>query len=130
MGAKPYIWWAIEPSVAGVVDTLTIAALVVLVAAALAAVAAGLLRAGRLTRRAFLTRPTTGREALVGREAVVRRARGGTGQVLLEGAWWTVRGRDAPVREGRRVRVVGQEGLDLLVEDAENAGGVTEEESP
>ncbi|WP_059007500.1 NfeD family protein [Streptomyces specialis] len=137
MGAKPYIWRAIGPSVAGVVETLTVAALAMLVAAALAAAVVGSLRAGRLTRRAFLARPTTGREALVGREAVVRRTGNGkAGQVLLEGAWWTVRGRDTAVTEGQRVRVVDQEGLDLVVIDATatapptGTGTGTEEDSP
>ncbi|MDT0344882.1 NfeD family protein [Streptomyces litchfieldiae] len=80
---------------------------------------AGALLAGRLAVRARRSPPAAGAEALIGREAVVRRAEGGTGQVLLEGAWWTVRGRTGPVTEGRRVRVVGREGLELIVDSAE-----------
>ncbi|WP_326600276.1 NfeD family protein [Streptomyces sp. NBC_01803] len=136
MGSIPDIWGLVAPLgpgrtpavrlfappgaalATGAVDVLTGIALAGLVALALAAAVAGSLLAVRLARRAFLARPTTGREALLGREAVVRRTGNGAGQVLLEGAWWTVRGRDAPVREGQRVRVVGQEGLDLVVEDA------------
>lgn len=86
---------------------------------------AGALLAGRLAWRARETPLATGTETFVGREAVVRHAESGTGQVLLEGAWWTVRGRDGPVAEGERVRVVGTEGLDLVVESAD-----PEEESP
>ncbi|MDN3294001.1 nodulation protein NfeD [Streptomyces ficellus] len=82
-------------------------------------VGAGSLLAGRLAWRARRASSTTGGEALIGREAVVRRVGDGTGQILLDGAWWTVRGRDAPLTEGRQVRVVGREGLDLIVESAE-----------
>ncbi|MET9803564.1 NfeD family protein [Streptomyces sp. NPDC006368] len=66
-----------------------------------------------------------------GLEAVVRRAdaRTGTGQVLLEGAWWTVRGREAPITLGQRVRVVKREGLNLIVEGTDpEEGRDTEQE--
>jgi membrane-bound serine protease (ClpP class) len=78
----------------------------------------GTLLAGRLAWRARRAPVTTGEEALTGREAVVRRAAGATGQVLLEGAWWTVRAREGPLAEGQRVRVVGRDGLNLIVEAA------------
>jgi membrane-bound serine protease (ClpP class) len=98
-------------------------------------VGGGALLAGRLAWRARRAPVTTGPELLAGREAVVRRVTDGTGQVLLEGAWWTVRGRDAPLRKGQRVRVVGQEDLKLTVVDAEpppDRPGTedTEEEEP
>lgn len=48
--------------------------------------------------------------------------------VLLEGAWWTVRGRDAPIAAGKRVRVVDLEGLDLIVEGADPEEGRYPEE--
>jgi membrane-bound serine protease (ClpP class) len=87
-------------------------------------VGGGSLLAGRLAWRARKAPTTTGRQALVGREAVIRRAAGdGTGQVLLEGAWWTVRSRDAAVAEGQRVRVVDHDGLELIVERAEPSPG-------
>ncbi|MFE7765345.1 nodulation protein NfeD [Streptomyces sp. NPDC057438] len=95
-------------------------------------VGGGVLIAGHLAWRARRA-PTLGDEdELVGREAVVTRIEGGAGQVRLDGVWWTVRGRDAPVVEGRRVRVVAREGLDLIVEDAPHPGedrGPTEEET-
>ncbi|GAB2865318.1 nodulation protein NfeD [Streptomyces deserti] len=86
-------------------------------------VGGGSLLAGRLAWRARKAPATTGHQAFVGHEAVVRRVEGGTGQVLLEGAWWTVRGRDAPVTEGQQVRVVDHDGLELIVEPAEPAEG-------
>ncbi|MFE1776671.1 nodulation protein NfeD [Streptomyces sp. NPDC059008] len=82
-------------------------------------VGGGSVLAGRLAWRARRAPATTGEEGLLGSEAVVRRAGGGTGQVLLDGAWWTVRGRDAALTEGQRVRVVGRDGLELIVESAE-----------
>ncbi|OKJ92527.1 protease/transporter [Streptomyces sp. CB03234] len=93
-------------------------------------VGGGALLAGRLAWRARRAPATTGHEGLLGREAVVRRAdaRTGTGQVLLEGAWWTVRGRDAPIAAGKRVRVVDLEGLDLIVEGADPEEGRYPEE--
>ncbi|MER6618537.1 NfeD family protein [Streptomyces xantholiticus] len=95
-------------------------------------VGGGSLLAGRLAWRARRAPATTGHEGLVGREVVVRRVdpRTGTGQVLLEGAWWTARGRDAPIVEGEHVRVVDVEGLDLIVEGAGPEGGrETEQEA-
>ncbi|MGW0393413.1 NfeD family protein [Streptomyces sp. NPDC003042] len=92
-------------------------------------VGGGSLLAGRLAWRARRAPPSTGDDLLLSREAVVRRAADGIGQVLLEGAWWTVRGREAPVAEGQRVRVVARDGLDLIVENAEpDADPHTEEE--
>lgn len=84
-------------------------------------VGGGSILAGRLAWRARRAPATTGHEGLLGREAVVRRVDGGigNGQVLLEGAWWTVRGRTSPVIEGQRIRVVDREGLHLIVENAE-----------
>ncbi|WP_409468626.1 NfeD family protein [Streptomyces sp. HC307] len=86
-------------------------------------VGGGSVLAGRLAWRARKAPPTTGHQALLGREAVVRRAEGGAGQVLLEGAWWTVRGRDGALTEGQHVRVVDHEGLELIVESVDPAQG-------
>ncbi|MBT2493510.1 nodulation protein NfeD [Streptomyces sp. ISL-96] len=84
-------------------------------------VGGGSVLAGRLAWRARRAPATTGHEGLLGSEAVVRRVDGatGNGQVLLEGAWWTVRGRESPLTEGQRIRVVDREGLHLIVENAE-----------
>ncbi|WP_244283255.1 NfeD family protein [Streptomyces flavidovirens] len=82
-------------------------------------VGGGSVLAGRLAWRARRAPATTGHEGLLGRQAVVRRVDGGTGQVLLEGAWWTVLGRKSPVTEGQHIRVVDRDGLRLIVENAE-----------
>jgi membrane-bound serine protease (ClpP class) len=82
-------------------------------------VGGGSVFAGRLACRGRRAPATTGHEALVGREAVVQRAEDGTGQVLLEGAWWSVRGWAAPVAEGQHVRVVDHDGLVPIVEPVE-----------
>ncbi|MEV8312271.1 nodulation protein NfeD [Streptomyces flavidovirens] len=88
-----------------------------------AVVGGGSLFAGRLAWRARRAPATTGAEGLLGQEAVVHRTDGGTGQVLLEGAWWTVRGRAAPVTAGQHVRIVAIDGLDLIVDSAEARDG-------
>ncbi|MEU8844802.1 nodulation protein NfeD [Streptomyces sp. NPDC048564] len=85
-------------------------------------VGGGAVLAGRLAWRARKAPATTGHEGLLGRETVVRRVDGETGQVLLDGAWWAVRGRTAPVTQGQRVRVVEIAGLELLV-DTDVGGG-------
>ncbi|MZE78829.1 nodulation protein NfeD, partial [Streptomyces sp. SID5475] len=66
--------------------------------------------------------PATGEEALLGREVVVSRAEGDRGQVLLDGAWWDVLGRDTPLAEGQLVRVVDRQDLVLVVEHAGPVG--------
>lgn len=86
-------------------------------------VGGGSLLAGRLAWRARRAPATTGHEGLLGREVVVHRIDGDTGQALLEGAWWTVRGRSAPVTTGQHVRVVAIDGLDLIVDSAESRDG-------
>ncbi|MFI7142338.1 NfeD family protein [Streptomyces massasporeus] len=79
-------------------------------------VGGGAVLAGRLAWRARRAPAATGHEGLLGRVAVVRRVDGETGQVLLDGAWWAVRGRTTPVTRGQRVRVVDIAGLELLVD--------------
>lgn len=80
----------------------------------------GALIAGRLAWRARRAPAPTSQEALIGRTARVRGADGDSGQVLLDGAWWTVRVREGRVREGQEVRVVDRDGLHLVVEPAED----------
>lgn len=98
------------------------------------AVGAGALAAGRLAARVRKRPPSTGWHTLLGREAEVRGTEGaadGGARVRLEGAWWSVRGRDGPVSEGQRVRVVAHEGLALVVVQAGPPGDRhTEEGSP
>jgi membrane-bound serine protease (ClpP class) len=79
-------------------------------------VGGGSVLAGRLAWRARRAPSVTGREGLLGRQATVRTADGATGQVLLDGAWWTVRSRDADLAPGQVVRVVDLDGLNLVVD--------------
>jgi membrane-bound serine protease (ClpP class) len=78
--------------------------------------------AGRLVVRSrHAPSVLTGAGLLVGKTATVRRAgaAGNAGsQAFIEGAWWRIRSTGAPVDEGSVVRVVGVDGLDLLVEPA------------
>ncbi|MFF5213099.1 nodulation protein NfeD [Streptosporangium sp. NPDC000396] len=87
-----------------------------------AVLAAAVVFAGRLAWRARRARPVSGSELLLDREATVRNATGDpyTGRVFLDGTWWTVRSTGV-LQEGHRVRVVGVDGLTLLVEPLEVA---------
>ena len=82
-------------------------------------VGGGSVLAGRLAWRARRVPSITGREGLLGRQVTVRTADGPTGQVLLDGAWWTVRSRGVPLAPGQRVRVVDLDGLELIVDPEE-----------
>jgi membrane-bound serine protease (ClpP class) len=86
------------------------------------AITAGVVLAGRLAWRARRAQPTWGAESLQGRRTTVRRTDGSTGQVLLEGAWWTVRS-DEPLEVGLEVLVKHVNGLELVVERAERGQG-------
>ena len=88
---------------------------VVLVPVALV-VGGGSVLAGRLAWRARRAPSVSGREGLLGRQVTVRSADGPVGQVLLDGAWWTVRSRNAPLTPGQTVRVVDLDGLELIVD--------------
>lgn len=79
-------------------------------------VGGGSVLAGRLAWRARRAPSVSGREGLVGRQVTVRTADGPVGQVLLDGAWWTARSRDAPLQVGQAVRVVDLDGLELIVD--------------
>lgn len=76
--------------------------------------------AGRLALRSRRAPPSSGSDALRGRVAVVRRDDRAGAQVFLDGAWWKVRAEGAAgePEDGRRIRVVGVDGLVLLVEPA------------
>lgn len=69
-----------------------------------------------LVARAHARRPATGREALIGARAVVRRALEPEGLVFVEGELWRARSLSGPIPAGQPVRIVGMEGLVLLVE--------------
>jgi membrane-bound serine protease (ClpP class) len=82
-------------------------------------VGGGSVLAGRLAWCARRAPSVSGREGLLGRQVTVRTTDGATGQVLLDGAWWTARSRGAPLQPGQRVRVVDLDGLDLIVDPEE-----------
>ena len=75
--------------------------------------------AGRLVMRSRHSPTTaTGPGLFLDREVTVRSAAGSRGQTFVEGAWWNVRSTAGELTEGGAVRVVGMDGLDLLVEPA------------
>jgi membrane-bound serine protease (ClpP class) len=79
-------------------------------------VGSGSVLAGRLAWRARRAPSVSGREGLLGRQVTVRTADGPTGQVQLDGAWWTARSPNAPLTPGQTVRVVDLDGLELIVD--------------
>jgi membrane-bound serine protease (ClpP class) len=91
-----------------------------------AAVAAG--RVAFRTRHAPST--TTGADLLIGRMVEVREADGRTGRTHVIGSWWSLRSVGPPLRSGTEVRVVGVDGLVLLVDPgADTDEGSTAEAS-
>ncbi len=95
---------------------------VVLLPTALVA-GAGAVVAGRLVWRARKTPPQTGPEALIGKRGRIGTADGPVGQVLVQGTWWRARSARGSLRSGGSVRVLGIEGLELLVEEEGEADG-------
>lgn len=76
--------------------------------------------AGRLAVRAQRGPSTsTGYGRYVGMTGVARAASGGRYQAQVDGAWWNISGRGFALADGMRVRVVGNEGLELVVEPVE-----------
>jgi len=71
---------------------------------------------GVLVVRAQRRRPTTGTEALVGSVAVSRTPLAPEGFVHAAGELWRARVRGGALPAGARVRVIGRDGLTLLVE--------------
>jgi membrane-bound serine protease (ClpP class) len=84
-------------------------------------IGAAVVVAGRLvvrSRRAPVS--ASGHGVLIGQVAIVRRRGEAPAQAFVEGAWWTVRSTGpSPPRDGSTVRVIGLEGLDLIVEPKE-----------
>ncbi len=68
----------------------------------------------RLAYRAYKLRPQTGAEGLIGRSAEVRMALEPVGKVFVEGELWWAES-EVPVGVGRRVEIVGVEGMRLRV---------------
>jgi membrane-bound serine protease (ClpP class) len=83
-----------------------------------AVVGAAVVLAGRLvvrSRRAPVS--ASGPGVFIGQVATVSRLGDAPALVFVEGAWWTVRSAEPPApADGATVRVVGLEGLDLIVE--------------
>jgi membrane-bound serine protease (ClpP class) len=80
--------------------------------------------AGRVAVRSRrLPSTTTGTDVFTGHTVPVREASGTTGRSYTQGAWWALRSVGPPLTAGRDVRVVGIDGLTLLVdpEDIEQA---------
>jgi membrane-bound serine protease (ClpP class) len=73
--------------------------------------------AGRLAMKTRHTPSTmTGADVFTGRRVPVLEATGTTGRTYAEGAWWTLRSVGPPLEVGSTVRVVGVEGLALVVD--------------
>lgn len=82
--------------------------------------------AGRVAWRARREPGISGMETLVGRQARVhRRLDERSGQLLLDGSWWTVRSRSAPLHKDQTVVVVAVDGLVLLVEPINHEEGLS-----
>jgi len=72
--------------------------------------------AGRAALKARLRPSTTGTAALIGKAGTVVNVEGVNGSVFLDGAWWSVRSSVGELEPGEQARVVGIEGLELIVE--------------
>lgn len=72
--------------------------------------------AGRAALKARLMPSTTGTGTLIGKAGMVVDVEGMSGSVFLDGAWWSVRSAAGDLEPGGQARVVGIEGLELIVE--------------
>jgi len=72
--------------------------------------------AGRAALKARLRPSTTGTATLIGKAGTVVNVEGVSGSVFLDGAWWSVRSSVGELEPGEQARVVGIEGLELIVE--------------
>ena len=78
----------------------------------------GALLVGRLVWRSRHVPRTTGAAGMIGARGTIRVADGRRGQAFVNGALWNTRA-EAPLRLGEPIRVVGIDGLDLIVEPEE-----------
>jgi membrane-bound serine protease (ClpP class) len=78
---------------------------------------------GRIAVRSRRQRSTaTGADLLVGQTVSVARVDGAGASAFVEGSWWSVRSTGPPLRAGTAGRVVGLDGLVLLITPADAAG--------
>jgi membrane-bound serine protease (ClpP class) len=88
----------------------------------------GALVAGRLTWRVRHSPPVTGAGTLIGATAPVARVADGSADLQVQGAWWgAVTGDGTALRPGQLVRVVGRDGLRLVVEPVADTGNGRED---
>jgi membrane-bound serine protease (ClpP class) len=106
---------------------LAVSVPVILTVAAMAS--AAVLLAGRLALRARRAPPSTGASQLLDRTVTVSR-RHDRCQAFLDGAWWQVRTRRGAVEDGSTARVVGLEGLQLVVEPEVSPPDTSQEAHP
>lgn len=99
-----------------------------LVVPTLVVVAIGIALAVWLWRRTGRSPSTsTGSDLFPGRVVTLRNVEGTTGQVFVEGSWWSVRSTGATLDVDEDVRVTAVEGLVLVVEPLD-AGASSQEE--
>jgi membrane-bound serine protease (ClpP class) len=80
--------------------------------------------AGRVAYRARHQPSTaTGTDVFTGRVVLLAEASGETGRTFAEGAWWSVRSVGPPLAAGATARVVGIDGLVLLVDPSVSGTG-------
>ena len=72
--------------------------------------------AGRAALKARLQPSTTGTGTLIGESRTIVEAEGQSGSLFMDGAWWSVRSSTDDLEPGMLVRIVGIDGLELMVE--------------
>lgn len=88
---------------------------------------AAVVLAGRLVVKARRSKVAIGQGHYQGTEATVRKVEGKPAQALVGGAWWRIVSAGGELVDGERVRIVGQDGLELQVEPMDEKGS---EEQP
>ena len=76
----------------------------------------------RLTVTSFRLKVATGSESMIGETGIAKTQISSTGQVFLQGEWWSARA-DKPIAGGREVKVRRVDGLTLTVEPTEKSAG-------
>ena len=71
----------------------------------------------RLAVTSYRYKVATGSESMVGEIGVAKTDVGAEGKVFVHGEWWNANS-DQPIPSGRKIRIVGVDGLNLKVEQA------------